>query len=232
MRPAARRQHAGQEVDEGGLAGAVRPDQGVPRARLEPERDVVGRGEAAEALVQADRLERRGHVRSPASAARAPALRPAASARVGAAQALAPLRHRSRPTSTRTTRMRPIQNCQYCGVRPARMSCRTLKSDGADEAAVEVADAADHEHQQHVGGAVEGEHVEGDELRRLREQRAGDARIGGRRACRSRRGAGRPGCRRRGRAADCRGSARSERPKGECTMRRATTNSTNSTPRL
>ena len=75
--------------------------------------------------------------------------------------------------------MRPIQNCQYCGVRPESTSCSTLKTIGADQAAIEIADAADDEHQQHVGGAVEGEHVERDELRRLREQRAGDAGIDG-----------------------------------------------------
>src|ERR1043166_2780149 len=55
-----------------------------------------------------------------------------------------------------------------------------LEQDGADEAAVKIADAADDQHQQHVGGALEGEHVEGGELRRLGEQRAGDARVKGR----------------------------------------------------
>ena len=37
----ARRQHAGEQVDEGGLAGAVRADQRVPRALLQREGDVA-----------------------------------------------------------------------------------------------------------------------------------------------------------------------------------------------
>ncbi len=52
-----------------------------------------------------------------------------------------------------------------------------LEHDGADQAAIEIAGAADHEHQHQVGGALEGEHVERGERRGLGEQRAGDAGI-------------------------------------------------------
>ena len=109
----------------------------------------------------------------PGAAAEAPAARrhslPARSVR------------RSRPRARGRPGSAPIQNCQYCGVRPARRSCSDLEQDGADQPAVEVADAADHEDEQHVRRAVEGEHVEGDELGRLGEERAGDPGIGGRR---------------------------------------------------
>src|SRR5207344_54480 len=47
-----RRQGAGQHVDEGGLAGAVRADEGVARPRLEPEVDVLRDGQRAEAFAE------------------------------------------------------------------------------------------------------------------------------------------------------------------------------------
>src|SRR5262245_51228222 len=54
--PCARAQHTGQEVDEGRLACAVRPDQGVARTGRKRERNAVRRGDAAEALFEADSL--------------------------------------------------------------------------------------------------------------------------------------------------------------------------------
>src|SRR5688572_15120314 len=44
----------------------------------------------------------------------------------------------------------------------------------ADEGAVEAADAAEDQHDQHVTRGLEAEHVEADKLVYLREQRAGD----------------------------------------------------------
>ena len=58
------RQHAGQQVDEGRLAGAVRPDQRLARAALEAEGDVVGGDDAAEALAEAQGFERGAHRRT------------------------------------------------------------------------------------------------------------------------------------------------------------------------
>src|SRR5712691_750116 len=52
-----------------------------------------------------------------------------------------------------------------------------LEDQRADDAAIEIAGAADDQHQEHVGGALEREHVERGKLRRLREQGAGDAGI-------------------------------------------------------
>ena len=56
-------EHAGEQVDERRLAGAVRADQRVARAALDGQRDVVaGRGQAAEALDQRAGLEDGRHV--------------------------------------------------------------------------------------------------------------------------------------------------------------------------
>ena len=53
-----RRQHAGQQIDDRGLAGAVRADQRMARALLDLERHIVGRDDAAEALFEM--IRRRG----------------------------------------------------------------------------------------------------------------------------------------------------------------------------
>ena len=55
----ARRQRSGDQVDQRGLAGAVRPDQRVARAVRQPEVDAIGHPQRAEALAQAKRLQRR-----------------------------------------------------------------------------------------------------------------------------------------------------------------------------
>ena len=62
---------------------------------------------------------------------------------------------------------------------------RDHEDDGADEAAIERAGAAEDQHHQHVGGALEAEDFQRDGLGRLRQQRAGDAGDRGRRWCRS-----------------------------------------------
>jgi len=49
----------------------------------------------------------------------------------------------------------------------------------ADQAAVEIAGPADDEHQQQVGGALEGEHVKRREGGGLRQQGASDSRVEG-----------------------------------------------------
>src|SRR5882672_7703450 len=61
-----RRERAGEEVEERGLAGAVRPDDRVQRADLDAQAHRVHRGERAEALGQALGLEKR-HMRAQAS---------------------------------------------------------------------------------------------------------------------------------------------------------------------
>ena len=53
----ARRQRAGDQIEQRGLAGAVRPDQSVAGAVQQPEVDTLAYAQSAEALVQFDRLQ-------------------------------------------------------------------------------------------------------------------------------------------------------------------------------
>ena len=108
--PGGRLENAGEQVDQRRLAGAVRPDQGVAGAALELERDVVGRRQAAEALDERARGEDRRHRFVPAP------------------NHVHGRTKRSRPTSTSTTRNRPSQKFQYCGVHAAIRSCSSLKT--------------------------------------------------------------------------------------------------------
>ena len=57
--PERRRKGAGEQVEERGLAGAVRPDDRVQAARLDGEADVLHRHEGAEGFAQALCLEDR-----------------------------------------------------------------------------------------------------------------------------------------------------------------------------
>ena len=41
-------QHAGEQIDDGGLAGAVRPDQGMAGALLDPQRQIARDPQAPE----------------------------------------------------------------------------------------------------------------------------------------------------------------------------------------
>lgn len=58
-----RRQAPGDQVDESSLARAVRTDQRMARAALEPQADVVGHHESTEAPRQAAGFESRRHPR-------------------------------------------------------------------------------------------------------------------------------------------------------------------------
>ncbi len=60
-RAAGRLQELGQQVEAGGLAGAVRPDQRVDRALLDLQRHVVDGDEALELLGEAHRLQSHVH---------------------------------------------------------------------------------------------------------------------------------------------------------------------------
>ena len=98
--PAVGAKHAGQQVDERRLAGAVRADQRVARAGGERERDVAVRLERAELLRQAFGAQRA----SVMSALRLRAKR--------SRSAASPPRMPPRANSTTTTSSRPSQNCQ------------------------------------------------------------------------------------------------------------------------
>ncbi len=116
-RALARLEHAGQQIDQRRLAGAVGADQRVARAGLERQRHVVGDREAAETPEQAARLQRRAH----GAASRRGAGRSRRASRFSAAST------RSRPTVTSATSIRPIQNSQYSGVAPASASRKPMK---------------------------------------------------------------------------------------------------------
>ena len=127
-----RAQHAGEQVDERGLAGAVRADQRMARALLDAERYVVRRDDAAEALVEADGFENDGVIGSlpPAGPSSVTERLPGRQS----ADALGQPTHRRQPDADAVApdqddhdQHRPIQNCQYCGVMLASQSCMTLK---------------------------------------------------------------------------------------------------------
>ena len=102
-------QHAGQQVDQRRLARAVGADQRMARALLDAQRDIVGRDDAAEALDERA-------VSSTAQVIGAPVRQVQGRIR------------RSRPTSTSTTRNRPSQKVQYCGVQDEIRSCSSLNA--------------------------------------------------------------------------------------------------------
>ncbi len=96
--------------------------------------------------------------------------------------------------------------------RPGRdQVVQQLEDDGAEDAAVEIAGAADHEHQQHLGAAVEVEHVERGEAAGLRQQRAGRAGDAAGERCRPRPAARAPRGRCWRRAGGCRAAPAARR---------------------
>ena len=162
------------------LAGAVRPDQRVARALLDLQRNVVRRDDAAEILAEADRLEREVAIGLSAPAVRsrraksAPMRSPALAERRAAARSS---RHALAADQHDHDEHQAEPELPVLRRELASQSCISLNSDRADETAVQIAGAADDQHQQQVGRAVEREHVERREGRGLRQQRAGDAGI-------------------------------------------------------
>ena len=192
-RPGGRLENAGEQVDQRRLAGAVRADQGVAGAARELERDVVGRRQAAEALDERARREDRRH-----------RLRARAEPRPRSHEALAPDEHQhdqeqAEPEVPVLRRPRRDQVVQQ------------LEDDRAEDAAVEIAGAADDEDEQDLGAAMEVEDVERGEAGRLREQRAGRAGDGAGDRCRPRPAAAAPTGRCSPRAAGCRAAPAARR---------------------
>ncbi len=58
---AVRLQHAGQQIDDRGLAGAVRPDQRVARTGRDLQREIAGDFQAAELFLEPDGFQRNAH---------------------------------------------------------------------------------------------------------------------------------------------------------------------------
>ena len=108
-------QHAGHQVDQRGLAGAVRADQRVARALRQLERDVLRDDERAEALVEPARGQRRAH--DVASRAR----------RHEPASIASPPRIPFGRNITTAISSMPIQKYQNCGVVPENWSRATMK---------------------------------------------------------------------------------------------------------
>ena len=108
---AVRPQHAGHQVDQRGLAGAVRSDQRIALAGREIELDIAGNDERTEALVQAARRQCRGaHAW----------LRPERTSRA------APPRMPFGRNITTAISSVPIQKYQYCGLMPENWSRATM----------------------------------------------------------------------------------------------------------
>src|ERR1700682_6174428 len=120
--PAVGPEDAGQEINDGGFAGAVWTDQRVTRAGFDLQREVAGDLEPPELLFQPFGFQRYRHGASLSGTATIVFLPPSClMIRLGAHHAQR--FRRWRPTSTITTSTRPIQNCQYCGVRLEKNSC-------------------------------------------------------------------------------------------------------------
>src|SRR5450631_1651304 len=120
--PARGCEDASEQVDERRLAGAVGTDEGVPRSRLDGDREVLRRGDSAEALLEAMSAENgRRHRVSGALGLLVRCNSFSRSSRAGSAS-------RSLPTSTMATSIIPIQNCQYCGVHEESTSYMSLNA--------------------------------------------------------------------------------------------------------
>ena len=95
--------YAGDQVEQGRLAGTVRADQADDFARVQTEGDVVGDGDTAEALAQTGNVQNGTHVRAanglrPLQASRPPPPRP---------PPISPCGRRNRNTRTNTEKMMP-----------------------------------------------------------------------------------------------------------------------------
>ena len=101
------RQHAGHQVDQRGLAGAVGPDQRVARAYRQAQFDIAGDHQRSEVLGEAARGKRRRIV---GGRAQRGLQRPVIFDKP-------PRMPLGRKTTTNTSRM-PIQKYQYCGAMP------------------------------------------------------------------------------------------------------------------
>ena len=177
-----RPQHAGEQIDQRGLAGAVRPDQargGRPSrcAAKHCSTATMPLNRFTRSIVSSTTVMASDP--SPDGAASAPRQRPPIQPRGDAADrrrprgdALAADQHDHHQHEADPER--PILRRQH-----RQIVLHELEDDGADQAAIEIAGAADDQHQQQVGRAVERKHFERSESRRLRQQRAGDAGIAG-----------------------------------------------------
>ncbi len=138
MRPALGAKRAGHQIDEGGLARAVGPDQRVARAALEAELDVVGDRERAEALAETARLEGGGAVIA----------RPAALRQRSTRSQMPSMPPRAKHHDQHQQQADP--EIPVGGIQLGEAVLRDHVERRADEGAVEPPDAAEDQHDQHV----------------------------------------------------------------------------------
>ena len=151
-----RRQLAVDDVEAGGLAGAVRADHGEELARADREADVADRAHAAEGLGQRRDLE---HAHGARACARARERR---------------RRCRCGNAST-SSRMMPPSSARQYSVCRITVSCRVVNTDGADDRPGQRLDAAEQHHHQAVDGAADADGLRRDRALGEGEQAAGDA---------------------------------------------------------
>ena len=140
-----RPQHAGHQIDQRRLAGAVRADQRVAHPGRAESISMSAATTSEPKLLLSPRVASAGvaHDRPPArrSAATSPPRMPFGN------------------NMTTATSRRPIQKYQYCGLRPENWSRATMIDRGADQAAIEPAGAAEDQHHQHVGRALKAQRL-------------------------------------------------------------------------
>ena len=150
----ARREGAGQHVEEGALAGPVRPDDRGEPVGEEVDADVLQGGEAAELLGDALGAKDRGHGRSQCSS-----------------DPQMP-RGKNRMSSTNSV---PTMICQ-CVVTTPITSCKQEEEEGAEKRAEEGAHAAEQRHHEHVGGVEVVQRLDRHDGEVDRVERAGQSR--------------------------------------------------------
>ena len=114
-------QHPGHQVDQRGLAGAVRPDQRVAHAARQRDLDVLGDHERAEALVEAARGENRAHGFRPHGGGEVAQPNQRWPRSVLMSWAMPPRMPFGR-NSTTAISSTPIGKYQYCGLTPENQS--------------------------------------------------------------------------------------------------------------
>src|SRR5205823_2750126 len=150
--PGARLQRARYQLDKGCLAGAVRPDQGVPRAALQENRR-----------------------RWPQSARRSScAIRASRAPACSSAEAVEEPEHAAASKDDDKNHQEPDPEIPIDRVDLGEAVLRDHVERHADERAVKPPDTPDDQHDQNGSGAFERQKAEADELCRLRDQAAGD----------------------------------------------------------
>ena len=161
---------AGELADQRGLAGAVRPDDGVQLALRDIERDIVGGDHAAEALGQA--LDREQRVSHGSDLARSNAVDAAAGEQHDQQQ------HRAEdelPVFARALHLMAGQRLARAADQHRQRLLQHEQRDRADHRAEHRAHAAEHRHDDEIARARPEHDRRVDEIGVVGEQHAGEA---------------------------------------------------------